>query len=184
MGVVHYIDTVWMIKKSGMSALKWIALSPFILIGVLIGLLMLGFASTAMIRVFWDYRVDQMCEVDGGDTVYKKVFLSRQEYTKNLDPSGREIIAQWEGSSHRKGDGDFLSRIETTNIRKGFPKISKTVITIFRASDKETLAESISYHRIGGDFLNITTGYSCGGDLYIAPLLRRTVFLKEKTNDN
>jgi hypothetical protein len=170
-------------KKSGLKVWKWLVLSPFILIVVLIGLLLVAFVSTALNRAFWDYRVDQLCEVDGGDTVYKKVFFGREEYTKNLTLSG-EVIAPPEDSKLSVGHS-VLSRYKTTAIRKGFTEVSRTETTIIRASDKEVLAKSISYHRGGGNIPFVASrGHRCGGDLNIGPLLSRTVFLKEKTNDN
>lgn len=171
-------------KKSGLKVWKWVILSPVILIVVLIGLLLVAFVSTALNRAFWDYRVDQLCEVDGGETVYRKVFFDREEYTKNFGPPERQIDALWVGSPD-SAEYSVLSRDESASIRKGFIELSRVEITVFRASDREVLAKSISYHRGGGDLPFVPSrGHSCGGDLNIGPLLSRTVFLEEKPNDN
>jgi hypothetical protein len=169
-------------KKSGLKVWKWLVLSPFIIIVVLIGLLLVAFVSTALNRAFWDYRVDQLCEVDGGDTVYKKMFLDKEEYTKNIVLG--VVIAPREGSSGSIGHS-VLSKHEKTIFRRGFIELSRVETTIFSALDKDVLAKSISYHRGGGNIPFVASpGHSCGGDLNIGPLLSRTVFLREKTNDN
>lgn len=172
-------------EKSGLNVWKWIALSPFILIGLLVGLVVLAIIFNELNLAYWDHRVDQMCEVDGGDFVYKKVFFDKEEYTKNLTSSG-ELIAPPENSSLNIGQS-VLSKHEKTNFRRGFTELSRVEITIFRESDKEVLAKSISYHRGGGAItilFSYDSGYSCGGSLKIGPMLSRTVFLKEKINDN
>ena len=162
-------------KQAGL--LGWILLFPIFMV-------ILFVVFTVLNKAFWDYRVDQMCEVDGGDTVYKKMFFDREEYIKNFGLPERGIEAHWV-SSRDHVNYSILSRDEKTMIRRGFTEISRIEITIFRASDKEVLAKSISYHRGGGNIPFVASpGHSCGGDLNIAPLLSRTVFLKEKVNEN
>lgn len=161
-------------KQAGL--LGWILLFPIFMV-------ILFVVFTVLNKAFWDYRVDQMCEVDGGDTVYKKMFFDREEYTKNTTPSG-ELIAPPVGSSLSVGRS-VVSIHERTVFRRGFTELSRVETTIIRVSDKEVLAKSISYHRGGGNIPFVASpGHSCGGNLNIAPLLSRTVFLKEKTNDN
>lgn len=145
----------------------------------------LFFIFTVLNKSYWDYKMDRMCDVDAGDTVYQKVFLDKAEYTKNSLSSG-VIIAPSESSRHRFGY-DFLTRHEKRVIKKGSPKISRTEITIFRASDQKVLAKTIAYHRTGGDFPTVisrASGYHRGGNLNIGPLLSRTIILKEKISDS
>ena len=168
-------------KKPRLDIWGWVGLSPLILIALLV----LAFLFTELNKAYWDFRIKQMCEVDGGDTVYKKVFLDRLEFEKYFGPSG-EIIAPWEGSS-RRSSYKFLSRYEKTYIRKRYPEVSRNVTTIFRVSDKKVLGKSIHYHRGGGDFPTIIShpsGYSCGGDLNIGPLLNQTILVKERNDGN
>ncbi len=168
-------------EKPRLDIWGWVGLSPLILIGLLV----LAFLFMELNKAYWDYRIEQMCEVDGGDTVYEKVFLDRLEFTKYFGSSG-EIIAPWEGSS-RRSDYKFLSRYEKTYIRKRNPEVSRNVTTIFRSSDKQVLGKSVYYHRGGGDLPTIIShpsGYSCGGDLNIGPFLNHIIFVKEKNDDN
>jgi len=58
-------------KQYGVSVIKFIALTPLILIGLVV----MAFVFTLLNKAYWDYRVKQMCEKDGGVTVYEKVEL-------------------------------------------------------------------------------------------------------------
>ena len=160
----------------------WAGLAPLILVGLLVLVIVFNEIHLA----FWDYRVHQQCKVDGGETVYKKLFLDKEEYARNLGSLEKQIIAPTEGSKFSIGHS-ILARYKKTILRKYFPVVSRNETTIVRASDKEVLAKSVSYSRGGGAItilFSYDSGYSCGGSSNIAPMLSRTVFLKEKTNDN
>ena len=81
-------------KQDGVSVIKFIALTPLILIGLVV----LAFIFTLLNKAYWDYRVKQMCEADGGVTVYERVFLSELEYESHSGSDGR-LIAPPESNS-------------------------------------------------------------------------------------
>jgi len=124
----------------------WVIASPFILIAG-------GIAFCEANKAYWDHQVKQMCEKDGGVTVYEKVELTKEEYESLKIPFDK--------------DGKFSTpyyRVTTEYVViSGYPKVGKSGQIIVRRSDKKTLGMLTHYGRGGGDAIPIDhpSHYGC-----------------------
>lgn len=118
---------------------------------VLIGLAVLGFISTLIYQAYWDSRVEEMCEKDGGRTIYERIVLSDEEYGGMLDDVGRFRIPTLERL--KTGDGYFYSFDSKTLERRFLNLVIKEASTrVIRVEDRKIIAEQVRFMRIGGDF--------------------------------
>ncbi|MBV1928027.1 MAG: hypothetical protein KUG81_00730 [Gammaproteobacteria bacterium] len=140
-----------------------VSLTPLILTPlILIGLVVLAFIFTLLNKAYWDYRVKQMCEADGGVTVYEKVELTQEEYKKYGGIKGT-IPVPGENSSIAS-QYNFLAKRSHHVIRSFNPNITKYEGVIYRNDDKKELGKMVTYYRSGGDFPTIIghpSGFSC-----------------------
>lgn len=122
---------------------------------------------------YWDAKVKEMCEKDGGVTVYERVKISRQD-SRLLWGAGQPLPTE----STRKDLPYFWESIETT-IRDSYPKVGRAETLVKRRSDGKVLGKSVQYWRTGGDF---PTGFS-EATSFICPQhadLSEQVFLVEE----
>jgi len=167
-------------KQYGVSVIKFIALTPLILIGLVV----LAFIFTLLNKAYWDYRVEKMCEKDGGVTVYEKVELTQEEYKKYGGIKGAIRVPPKTAS-----DADeylYLYRFEEKEIiNKSNPSVYRWEATIYDKSNNKAYGKVVSYHRGGGDFPTIIghpSGFDCK-DIGIELGLRQFFILKEKNNE-
>ena len=145
-------------KQRGIGIIKLIALIPVILIGLVI----LAFIFTLLNKAYWDYRVRQMCEKDGGVTVYEKVELTEEEYKKYDGFMGAIIVPPETYSDTNKYL--YLSKVEKEIIRKSNPSVYHRQATVYRKSDGKKFGKVVNYHRGGGDFPTVIShpsGFDC-----------------------
>jgi len=144
-------------KISGMGFIGWIITIPAVLIGILI--LIIGFYEGR--KAYWDYKVTQMCEEDGGVIVYEYIELSREKHPDLISSSGNVIIPS--KSNVTKSDPYYVTFSELVIKEKG-PKIRKTETRINRSEDSKILSLRVGYSREGGDFpmiIGAPSNYSC-----------------------
>ena len=162
-------------KQHGVSVIKFIALTPLILIGLVV----LAFIFTLLNKAYWDYRVKQMCEKDDGVKVYERVFLSALEYESHSGPDGR-LIAPPESNSDNT-QYLYFSKYKKSYIRESNPGVYKRETIIYRKLDSKELGSMIHYRRVGGDFPTIifhTSGFGCEGTTNLRSLLDEIFFIK------
>lgn len=99
-------------------------------------------------KAYWDSRIRQMCEHDGGVTVYERVELSREAF-KRLGGVGLALPLPSEADI-RNVSPYFQRRIET-NLHESNPEVIRAETQIIRRSDGKLLGRSIRYWRRGGD---------------------------------
>ena len=146
-------------KQHGVSVIKLISLIPLILIGLVV----LAFIFTLLNKVYWDYRVKQMCEKDGGVTVYEKVELTQEEYKKHDGENGIISSVPSENTSAAL-HSLYLSKQSTSILRKAIPEVVRYEFLIYRKRDGKQLGKMVTYYRSGGDFPTIIghpSGFSC-----------------------
>jgi len=151
---------------SEFGALRW-AVSIF---GGILLLVMTSFAFYEGRKTYWDAQVKEMCEKDGGVTVYERVKISKQD-SRFLWEQGLPLPTE----NTRKDSPYFWERTET-GIREANPKVVRAETLIKRRSDGKALGKSVRYWRSGGDF---PTGFS-EGTSFICPQhadLSKQVFL-------
>jgi len=145
-------------KQQGVSVVKFIALTPLILIGLVV----LAFIFTLLNKTYWDYRVEKMCEKDGGVTVYEKIELSQEEY-KKYGGKAESIRVPLEDSSSAT-DFFYVKKWLVHTLHKTNPEVIKSEFVVYRKYDGKKFGEMATYTRSGGDFPTIIghpSGFSC-----------------------
>jgi hypothetical protein len=142
-------------RSKGFGVIRFIVAIPL----VLIGLVIIFFLYCEARKAYWDYRVKEMCEKDGGGKVLQTVELSEQEYVRLLNKFGKfEIPLDGPGA----GDAPIVQKQTSTYIRRNDPEVRQDQTTIIRKSDSAILARSIIYSRVGGDLIAFHPSYySC-----------------------
>ena len=130
-------------QYTGLGLIGWVVATPVVLV-------VFAFLFCEANKAYWDHKVKEMCEEDGGVTVFEKVKLTEEEFKK----LGGNKYGQISVPSVRlsKNDDPYYSKHLTIQVRKGFPNIFKYESRIFRKSNNKLLGLMISYGRGGGDF--------------------------------
>ncbi|MBI5460735.1 MAG: hypothetical protein HY941_00940 [Gammaproteobacteria bacterium] len=160
-----------MSPQRGAGVIKALVLIPIMLMFVIA----LVFAFYEGRKAYWDYRVREMCEKDGGIKVYKTIGLPPDKFNEWGQPN---FYQPANGKNALGEEYIFLSEIHY--YRKGDPQVARYHIQVVRRGDGELLGESVSYGRGGGDMPTPSYGssYHCPQEYGDIPLLTR-IFNKE-----
>jgi hypothetical protein len=100
-------------------------------------------------KAHWDRKITQLCQSDGGVTVFERVRIS---------PAQRALL----GSVDQKiaipikelapPDAAVYSQLKTTHLRVADPEVWRDEVSVIRAADQKTIARWVVYSRLGGDF--------------------------------
>lgn len=129
----------------GLGLLGWIAAIP----AILIGLIAIGFIGTEINKAYWDSKVRERCEEDGGVTVYEAVSLTKEQYLKN---DGKNGVIRIMPKRTSKTYHEFYWENMDTVINKSNPKVIRSEYITYRKSDEKKLGKWVTYSRRGGDF--------------------------------
>ena len=102
----------------------------------------------------WDAKVKELCESDGGVTVYERVTLSRTEDI--VRESGSSITVPRRQSA--SANAPYVSEEKIVWLNEANPRVYRSETWIIRAQDGAVLSKLVSYGRVGGDFVR---PYSC-----------------------
>lgn len=105
------------------------------------------YACATPSQVYWDNKVKEMCEKDGGVTVYEKVKLTQDEFNKLEIPFKK----------YAKSDALYYRVSLDDIVINDNPRVWKGGQKIIRKNDEKILGTQIYYGRRGGD---ISTGVS------------------------
>lgn len=121
-------------------------------------------------KAYWDYRVREMCEKDGGIKVYETVKLPPEKFN---EWGQINFYQPTQGAMALGAEYGFLSGIYY--YRKDSPQIVRYHIQVTRRSDGKLLGKSISYGRGGGDLSSPSYGSSfhCPKEYGDIPLLTK-----------
>jgi hypothetical protein len=159
--------------KTIVKSIYWVIFIPF-------SLIVLGLAYCEANKAYWDHRVKEMCEKDGGVTVFEHIELTLQEFKKLGGNQYGEISV----SSKRLADDGSLYYIEnmTIPIREGYLSVYKYEARVIRKDDQKLLALKIDYGRGGGDFpdgISHPSHFSCNNiEGFNSRLIKSTVHIK------
>lgn len=134
----------------GASPIKTLLLIP---VGLVL-LLLLAVAFFEGRKAYWDYRVRQMCDKDGGIKVYEQVALPNDYLGKDgaitirAKPFNPERPLNFEA----KPTDPFYYEWLNEPIRTGSLAVGKHTFRVIRSSDGTVLGTMIIYSRSGGDF--------------------------------
>jgi hypothetical protein len=140
-----------------------------------IGLLILAYIYAELKKAYWDQQVKELCEKDGGVTVYQHVHVTPDEYESygggygaiTVPPNNSSIGARY----------PYVSKSEEQVIHQKNPQVYRRIGTIYRRADEKILGTVVFYVRDGGDFAFFRTpGYSCR-DLGIKHDVENQIFI-------
>lgn len=116
-------------------------------------------ACTTVNQGYWDSKINEMCESDGGVRIYETVSLDRQQYDLLLNSFG-QLSPPLES---RANEGiPIVHRFTSTYIQRFDPEVRRDELTLVRRSDNKVLGISVTYSRIGGDPIALHPSYfSC-----------------------
>jgi len=139
----------------GFGWLGWMLAIPIALVLLAVGY----FIYCEMNKAYWDRKVKELCEHDGGIKVYENTLIPNKYISADntiriptLSPAQRKPF-DWEA----KQDDEFYRAIEKKILRNNLVAIHKSTIKIVRSTDGKVLGEAVYYGRSGGDF---PTGFS------------------------
>ena len=115
---------------------------------VAVPILIVGFFEAR--KAYWDHRVNQMCEKDGGVTVYERIVLSEEEY-KRLGGTKSGLAFPLEQVAEKSGF-PYFRRVVDVRIRDASPEVVRFETLLIRRSDRKVLGRVVQYGRSGGDF--------------------------------
>lgn len=160
-----------MSNKTG-KVIGGILLAPFVLIA-------LGIAYCEANKAYWDHKVKELCEKDGGVKVFEKLKLTKEEYEKNDGKNGA-IHVMPERTSLRNHEYAWKS-IDTV-LHESNPDVWRTEYVTYRKSDRKELGKWITYTRRGGDMptgISHDSSFSCSDIANFDKNLTKKIFLFE-----
>lgn len=127
-------------------------------------------------KAYWDYRVREMCEKDGGNTTYEKVNISRAQF-QTWGGIG-DVLGIPSESDNRK-DIPFFRRSRDETLRIGNPQLVRLETDFVRRSDEKLMGKSVHYFRRDGDFPSWAHESSFGCSVPTLPI-EKTIFIIEE----
>lgn len=124
-----------------------------VLLLVLAPLLTLGFYEGR--KAYWDAKVREMCEKDGGIKVYETMKLPPEKLNEWGQPAFRIP-----SKKDLTASDQYYYEWNVHYYKKGNPELSQDHFKLFRRHDSKLLGEAISYGRGGGDFPSPAHGSS------------------------
>lgn len=111
-------------------------------------------------QTYWDEKVKEMCERDGGVRIYEQIVVSPSQAASL--PKVGEFLAVMPESLAKPEQPAFI-RTRRTQLREGNPSVFRYEQEIIRRSDQHVVGLAVSYTRGGGDVLPLDhpTAFSC-----------------------
>lgn len=132
-------------NNSGFSAIK-------VVIGFFIAIIVIAISIVVFYegrKAYWDYRVQEMCEEEGGVFIVEKVKITKEQI-KSIGKVGDYISIPLKSSS---GINYPVYYIYTEKvIRKSRPRVTRWEEKIYRKKNNEIVAVIVKFKRSGGDF--------------------------------
>lgn len=94
---------------------------------------------------YWDARVDELCQKDGGATIFETVELPTAEYERYLQ-RGELRFPSAVGPNATRPD-PIYARYTWTSLRIGNPHVTRSTVSLVRGSDQKVLATRVAYAR-------------------------------------
>jgi hypothetical protein len=124
------------------KAIAAVVLAPIVM-------LVAGIGGCEATKAYYDWRVRQMCEKDGGATVIDRISIGPETLEKMKGVAGGALIPH---ESERKTEIPVYWRSDARTIRDGYLSVSRTELIAIRRSDGKVLGKAVYYGRTGGDF--------------------------------
>jgi hypothetical protein len=104
----------------------------------------------------WDAKVKDLCQKDGGVTVYERVRLSKDEARHVTGPAGGFVVPQKDADDAGR---PYVSESKRVVLNDGNPKVFRTETVIVRTSDRKVLSRVVYYARVAR--IGFDSGYTC-----------------------
>jgi hypothetical protein len=102
-------------------------------------------------QTYWDEKVKEMCEKDGGVTIYEPIQISRAEINRHILPMTRDGKLGIALKELAHPDAPVYAERKATYVKDGNPQVARVEWTAIRRSDQAVVARWIVYGRLGGD---------------------------------
>lgn len=167
------------IRQHGIGVVGFLLKIPVVLIGGLVA--WYGWCEGR--KAYWDHKVTEMCNKDGGMHVYERVlaterYIDRYGYIRIPAKGDNERAAfEWEA----KPDDLFFYQSTLEVIKSGEPTVGKSHFWIVRRADGKLLGEGVHYGRTGGDFpsFSFPSRFTCPNNQGLTALIN-AVFLNQQ----
>ncbi len=100
------------------------------------------------LQAYWDVKVKEMCDKDGGVAVYERVPISKIQFERMNKVGGHVSIPP--RSSAKFDDILFWDEL-VTNLRDADPRVWRSEQLVKRTADEKIVARVVRYSRVGGD---------------------------------
>ena len=118
----------------------------------------------------WDAKVKELCQRDGGVTVFERVRLSRDEARHVTGPAGGLVVPRKDAATAGR---PYVSERKRVVLNEGNPAVYRSETVIVRTSDGKVLSRLVHYARVAR--VGFDSGYSCR-DAGIAADLEQQTF--------
>lgn len=145
-----------MLRQRGVGVIKALVLIPVMLMLVIA----LVFAFYEGRKAYFDYRVQEMCEKDGGAKIFEKILLNRDDAKARGLLVGNTLVIPTRSSANQSSI--YYIDYESSDVRSKSPRVFRARTTIVRTQDERVIAEMITYSRVGGDFPTFAHPSSAG----------------------
>lgn len=135
-------------RRSIASFLKWTVL-------IAVGIPLVWFAFCEARKSYWDWRVTQMCEQDGGLHIEEQLALSPVSYQSLINKFGDLEIPT---EARMSGIGVFRED-EFVYYRDKDPTVWRYELRVLLGQDRRILGKRVSYARVGGDAIALHSSY-------------------------
>jgi hypothetical protein len=166
------------IRRSQQGAITVKGVVILVAVLVLVPALVVGFYEGR--KAYWDYRVREMCEKDGGVAVLEGMSISKEE-SDHLPRVGGLLGVTTESLADPQSP--VFSIINKTAIKNGEPSILRYEQAIVRRSDRSVIAQAIQYVRSGGDVPSpaFPSSYYCPASGTLHQEISRVFKIKESS---
>lgn len=132
-------------NTKGITLVKALVIIP---VGLIVLLILTSTFYEAR-KAYWDYRVREMCEKDGGVRVFERISISREQSA--LMPRVEGFLGVAPEATARPADPAYI-RATQTALRPANPTVIRHQQDVIRRLDGKLVAEAVTYVRSGGDF--------------------------------
>lgn len=117
-------------------------------------------------QAYWDRELIELCEKDGGVTVFETVHISKNKVPGLGWTDGHLGVPP---KDLMRGEDVVYSERSETVIRAWNPRVIRGERTVYRRDNGRMVATVVRYSRVGGDFPSPAhpSSFSCPDDLHI-----------------
>jgi len=133
------------LRNRGASVAAILAIIPLALVLAAI----LGFIFCEARKAYWDRTIADLCRTEGGVTVYERVQLSEQEYTRLGGSHGAIPLPPDSANSKQY---PYFSKLSEVTLNEGRLTVVRWEAVVLRRADQKPLGRVVGFYRRGGDF--------------------------------